>query len=106
MTIRLRSALVAEMIGSFALTFIGIMAIHHAGSGAGLLSIALAHGLTLAIFVTATMAASGGHLNPAVTASFVVTGKMTISEGLAYWIAQLAGGVIAALAAYAVLGGG
>src|SRR5690242_9512927 len=73
MTTRLKSALIAEIIGSFALTFIGIMAIHYSGRGAGLLSVAIAHGLTLAIFVTATMAASGGHLNPAVTASFVVT---------------------------------
>lgn len=103
---RLKSALVAEMIGSFALTFIGILAIHHASAGAGLLSVAIAHGLILAIFVTATMGVSGGHLNPAVTASFVVTGKMPVQEGLAYWIAQLAGGVFAALAAYDVLGGG
>jgi len=103
---RLKSALVAEMIGSFALTFVGIMAIRHANAGAGLLSVALAHGLALAIFVSATMNVSGGHLNPAVTASFVVTGKMPLADGLAYWIAQLAGGVIAALVAYAVVGGG
>ncbi len=95
--------LAAEFIGTFALIFIG------AGSicadqflkatnpgGIGLLGIAVAHGLAIAIMVSAVGHISGGHLNPAVTIGFWVTRKMGTWEALAYWIAQLAGGVAAA----------
>ena len=61
---------VAEFIGTFALIFIGIGAIEHLGGiekHGGLLGIALAHGLTIAVMVSATGGISGGHLNPAVT---------------------------------------
>jgi MIP family channel proteins len=106
MPVRLGSALVAEFVGSFALTFIGIMAIHHAGLGAGLLSVALAHGIILAVVVSASMPTSGGHLNPAVTIGFLVTGKIKPMAAISYIVLQLLGGIIAALAVYALFGGG
>ena len=65
----------AEFIGTFALVFIGggaIMASDLAKNPAGITQIALAHGLILALMVTATMRVSG-HLNPAVTIGFLVT---------------------------------
>src|ERR1051325_7203928 len=74
MPVRLSAACIAECIGSFMLTFIGIMAISAASSGApgaALLTIAIAHGLALAIAVTATWSVSGGHINPAITVGFV-----------------------------------
>src|SRR5207237_8693944 len=55
----------AEFIGTFALIFVGIGAIKTAGHD--VLGIALAHGLTIAVFASATMHISGGNLNPAVT---------------------------------------
>ena len=61
---------VAEFVGTFALIFVGVGAIYHLGAieeNGGLLGIALAHGLTIAVMVSATGAISGGHLNPAVT---------------------------------------
>jgi len=106
MPVRLGAALVAEFVGSFALTFIGIMAIHFAGLGGGLLSVALAHGIILAVVVSATMPTSGGHLNPAVTLGFLVTGKIKPVAAISYIVLQLLGGVVAALAVYAVFGGG
>jgi MIP family channel proteins len=109
MPVRLGAALVAEFIGSFALTFIGIMAIHHAptlGPGIGLLAVAVAHGLILAIMVSACMPASGGHINPAVTFGFLVTGKMKPLAGVAYMGMQLFGGIMAAVVVYAIMGGG
>ena len=57
MPVRLGACLVAEFVGTFALCFIGILAIH---SGAGLIAIALAHGLILSIMITAAMPTSGG----------------------------------------------
>jgi glycerol uptake facilitator-like aquaporin len=45
---------------------------------------------------------SGGHVNPAVTASMVATGKMPVDEGAMYVFSQLIGGFIGALGATAV----
>ena len=84
---------VAEFIGTFALIFVGVGAIYH---NAGLLAIALAHGLTIAVMVSATGGISGGHLNPAVTFGLLVGGKINLRNSIAYWIAQLAGASAAA----------
>lgn len=88
---------VAEFIGTFALIFIGVGAIYNdrPGIGLGLLGIALAHGLTIAVMVSATGGISGGHLNPAVTFGLLIGGKIKLVDSIAYWIAQLAGGVAA-----------
>ncbi len=98
---------VAEFIGTFALIFIGVGAIYNnslAGSGVGLLGIALAHGLTIAVMVSATGGISGGHLNPAVTLGILVGGKIKPGEAVAYWIAQLAGGSAAGFLLVALFG--
>jgi len=98
---------VAEFIGTFALIFIGIGAIYNstnAGAGMGLLGVALAHGLTIAVMVSATGGISGGHLNPAVTFGLLVGGKICPSRSVAYWIAQLAGATAAGLICVYLLG--
>src|SRR5437764_5925763 len=109
MPVRLSAALVAEFVGTFALTFVGILAIHNApadisnpNNHLGLLMVALAHGLTLAIMVTAAMPTSGGHLNPAVTFGFLVTGKIKLPAAIAYIVIQLLGGCAASLACYVI----
>ncbi|MGH7628033.1 MAG: MIP/aquaporin family protein [Gemmatimonadales bacterium] len=101
---------VAEAIGTFALTFIGVLSISGAGiAGApalvNLTSVALAHGFTIAVMVAALGAISGGHFNPAVTFGFVITGRMRASAGLTYGVAQLAGAVVAGLLLTALFGG-
>ncbi|MFQ5927285.1 MAG: aquaporin, partial [Terriglobia bacterium] len=61
---------VAEFIGTLALIFIGagsICADQFTEGGVGLVGIALAHGLTIAVMVSAIGHISGGHINPAVT---------------------------------------
>ena len=103
MPVRLGACLLAEFVGTFALCFVGILAIH---SGAGLVAVALAHGLILGVMVTATMHTSGGHLNPAVTFGFLITGKIKPPAAIAYIVIQLLAGTIAALAVYAMFGGG
>jgi aquaporin TIP len=90
---------VAEFIGTFALVFIGsgaIMAGAIPGFG-GLINIAMAHGLILALLVTATMNVSG-HLNPAVTAGFLVTKRIDALMAVVHWVAQFTGAIIAAYA--------
>src|SRR4030081_306829 len=84
----------AEFIGTFALVFVGIGAIKTAGHD--VLAVALAHGLTIAAFASATLHISGGQFNPAVTFGLVCGGHMRIADAILYWIAQLLGGLAAA----------
>jgi MIP family channel proteins len=101
---QLGRALVAEFIGTLGFTFFGTMAI--AWSPDSLLAVAFAHGIALALLVTACMPSSGGHLNPAVTIGFIVTGRIKPGDGIGFIISQLAGAVVGAFACYAVMGGG
>lgn len=92
-------ALVAEFIGTFTLIFVGVGAIAcdvMTGHMLGLTGIALAHGLAIAVMVSATVAVSGGHLNPAVTFGALVTKKIDLLNGIAYIVAQCLGGIAAA----------
>ena len=85
----------AELVGAFALTFVGAGSIM--ATGGSLLGIAAAHGLILAIMVTALGHISGGHFNPAVTFGFLITGRIVAALAAMYWAAQLAGATLAAL---------
>ena len=90
----------AEFIGIFALVFIGGGAIITSpllAQQAAVVNIAFAHGLILALMVSATMKVSG-HLNPAVTAGFLVTRRIEPMMAVVYWIAQITGAIVAAYA--------
>ena len=90
---------VAELIGTFALCFIGAGAICTDAltkGQVGLIGIALAHGLVLSIAVSSTMAISGGQLNPAVTLGFLVTRRIAPSLAIVYWSMQFAAAAAAA----------
>jgi MIP family channel proteins len=93
----------AEFIGTFALIFIGVGSIHN---DPGLLGVALAHGLTIAVMVSATGAISGGHLNPAVTVGLLVGNRIELRKAIAYWAAQLLGAFAAGILLVNVLGDG
>ena len=95
---------VAEFVGTFALIFVGMGSIVFVQSS-GLVGIALAHGLTIAIMASAVGHISGGHFNPAVTFGFLVTRRIAPSLAAVYWAAQLAGGVLGALALRATFPG-
>lgn len=87
-------ASIAELFGTFTLVFVGIAAV---ASGQGVVTAALAHGLILVAIVFIYGNISGAHVNPAVTAGVLVTGKITINRAVAYWIAQFIGAIIAAV---------
>jgi len=87
----------AEFLGTFALVFFGAGAICadrylQSSGGIGLLGIALAHGLAMAIMVSALGHISGGHFNPAVSIGFWVTKRIGTMEVFLYWAAQILGG--------------
>lgn len=96
-------ALAAELVGTFALIFIG------AGAGAigagGLVGVAFAHGLVIVSFAYAYGHISGTHINPAVTLGVWAAGLMDAGRAISYIVFQLLGGVLGALALRFALGG-
>ncbi|HTP68605.1 MAG TPA: aquaporin [Dongiaceae bacterium] len=104
----LTQKLVAEFVGVFALVFFGCGAVcvdFHLRStgGLGLLAIALASGLAIAVMYSALSHISGGHFNPAVTIGFWVTRRLSTLDSLAYWAGQLAGATAAGFVLKAII---
>ncbi|GAB5497075.1 MAG: aquaporin [Phycisphaerales bacterium] len=83
-------ALAAEFIGTFALVFFGCGSIIVADNmGGSLVTIALAFGLVLAVFVPACMYISGAQFNPAVSVALSVIGKQDPKRTAMFIAAQL-----------------
>jgi MIP family channel proteins len=102
---RIASVLTAEALGTFLFFFVGAGAVIVNGGAAGspgLLAVALAHGLALAVLVSALGAVSGAHFNPAVTVAVLVSGRITAGLAGMYIVVQLVAAVAAALALRAV----
>ena len=98
--------LLAEAMGTFFLCFAGIAAIvstsEPISSGAGLVGVALAHGLALSVAVSIFAGISGAHFNPAVTIGLLSTGRIAAPLALLYIVAQLVGATVAAAACNAI----
>lgn len=95
--------LIAELIGTFTLIFIG------AGAGAigvgGLVGVAFAHGLVVLSLAYAYGHISGTHINPAVTVGLWVGRQIDAATAISYIIVQLIGGTLGGFALRSVLGG-
>jgi aquaporin Z len=88
--------LFAEAIGTFMLVSAVLGAALISGNAAGL-GVALCIGLTVMAMAWAVGPMSGGHFNPAVTLGLFAAGRFSAKDIAPYWIAQVAGGVLAAL---------
>jgi aquaporin Z len=101
---------VAEFIGTFALVLIGCGTVVVGGMAAGStaiteLAIALAFGLSIVAMAYGIGQISGCHVNPAVSFGVFAAGRMTLEELVSYWVAQVAGAIVAALVLYLILSG-
>jgi len=101
--------IIAEAAGTFLFFFVGIGTVAlgdmqgwGANDPAGLVVIALAHGVVLAVLVSALGAVSGGHFNPAVTFGVWIAGRIGSLNALRYVVAQLIGALLAAWAIRAI----
>ena len=103
---KLVRSLVAESVGMLLFVFLGAGSVvmnSATGGSLGSLGIALAHGVGMAIIVSATMNISGGHHNPAVTFGLWIAGKIDALTAGSYVVAQLVGALLGALLISALL---
>jgi len=99
-TNNLRGSL-AELIATFTFVFMGVGAVGAVVSAvepldsAGLVIIALGHGLGIFLGIVVIGRITGAHLNPAVTIAAMVSGNIGVVRGLSFIVGQLGGAVLA-----------
>jgi len=98
--------LAAELVGTFALVFVGCGAIMvDADTGSlGQVGIALAFGLVIAVMIAAVGPTSGAHFNPAVTFALWLARELPGRRAAGYALAQVAGALAGAALLRASLG--
>jgi aquaporin Z len=103
--------LVAEACGTALLVFFAVgvatltFGVGTTGSSvaAGVATTAFAFGLVVVALAYALGPLSGAHVNPAVTMGFLLSRRMDLKEAAGYWVAQVVGGIVGALALWGVL---
>ncbi len=94
--------LVVEAVGTFGFFFIGfsgIAAFVNLPGSIAAAGVAAGFGLGLGLMIGAFGQISGGHFNPAVSLGLAAARKFPSVEVVPYWVAQLIGGLLAAIAA-------
>ncbi|MFL6239450.1 MAG: MIP family channel protein [Actinomycetes bacterium] len=104
--------LVAEALGTMLLVIFAVgtateaFGFKLAGDvSSGVVMTAFAFGLVLLALAYTLGPISGCHVNPAVTAGFLASGRLTLPEAIGYWIAQFAGGIAGALVLFGIFSG-
>jgi aquaporin Z len=98
----------AELIGTFSLVFLGCGAAVVSGisstgpAGIGLAGISLAFGLAVVVMAYSIGPISGCHINPAITISMLVAGKIKADDAVGYIIAQFVGATLASAVLYLI----
>lgn len=101
---------IGELVGTFALVFIGTGVATLQGfltgyGDTGWLGISFAFGLTLMVLVWVIGPVSGCHINPAVTIAMLLGRKIDGSKAVVYIIMQVVGAVLASLVLLAIVSG-
>ncbi|MBI3317362.1 MAG: aquaporin [Candidatus Omnitrophica bacterium] len=96
----LTQKVLAEVIGTFTMIFVGagsILLAERFPQTFPVFIIPFAWGLTIVMMIFAVGHVSGAHFNPAVTLSFVVAKRIPASAVFVYWPSQFMGGLLAIL---------
>jgi len=86
----------AELLGTLVLVLMGCGSAVLAGNYIGYLGISFAFGLAVLAMVYAIGGVSGCHINPAVTISMLVSGKIGLKDAVMYILSQCIGAVLGA----------
>ena len=101
----------AELLGTFSLVLFGCGAAGVSGitatgpAGIGLLGISFAFGLTVVVMAYAIGPISGCHINPAITISMLIAGRIKLNDAVGYIIAQFVGATLASGVLYFIQSG-
>ena len=98
MTTTLRAKLLTEFLGTF--LFLTVIAL--SGAAGPLAPLAIGGGLMVLVYMGGHV--SGAHYNPAVSLALLLRGKLGALELGTYWVAQLAGGLLAFAFGYLLTG--
>ncbi len=90
----------AELVGTFVLVFMGCGSAVLAGAYIGNVGISFAFGLSVLTMAYAIGGISGCHINPAVSISMFVAGKLKLKDTIVYITVQCIGAVIGAATLY------
>jgi aquaporin Z len=100
---------IAELIGTMILVLIGCgsavavgISAQYLGYNIGYVGIAFAFGLAVLAMVYAIGGVSGCHINPAITISMLVAGKISVKDTVFYIIFQTVGAIIGAGVLYGI----
>ncbi len=85
---------VVEFIGTFFLVLTVGMTVMKPGDAGDMAPLAIGSALMVMIYAGGHI--SGGHYNPAVTLAVWIRGRCPTGDAIAYWIAQILGGLAAA----------
>lgn len=105
--------LFAEGLGTALLVFFAVgtatemfgFKLEGTSTAAGVVATAFAFGLVLLVLAYAFGPISGCHINPAVTIGFVTSRRISLADAVGYWLAQIVGGILGAVALWGVLSG-
>ena len=102
----------AELIGTMVLVLAGCgsavivgLATSYLGYNIGYVGIALVFGIAVLAMVYTIGGVSGCHINPAITISMLVAGKISVKDTVFYIVFQCIGAIIGAGILYAILSG-
>ena len=89
----------AEMVGTFVLTFLGCGAAVSLGCAdtntAAVVGTAVAFGLSVVAMAYTIGGISGCHINPAITLGCLVSKRICLKDACGYWVGQFIGGILA-----------
>jgi len=92
----------AELIGTMVLVLMGCGSAVIAGYAIGYSGISFAFGLSVVAMVYTIGAISGCHINPAISISMLVAGKLSVKDTAFYVVFQCIGAIIGAGILYSI----